>query len=184
MRVIKLGGSLSHSSALTRCMESVNRDYREHAVVIVPGGGAFADQVRMAQRHWRFDERTAHDMAVLAMQQMARMFKALQPDWRLADSVADIAVSAAPGLATIWSPQISELDRAGIAASWDVTSDSLAAWLAARLPAKELILVKSASIPASVTIEELQAQHIIDPAFHHYRESGDFTLSIKNQQQF
>ncbi|MGZ5028885.1 MAG: amino acid kinase family protein, partial [Methylobacter sp.] len=53
--IIKLGGSLSRSDTLVNCLNTVEQNYRGRAVVIVPGGGAFADQVRLAQQHWQFD---------------------------------------------------------------------------------------------------------------------------------
>ena len=53
-----------------------------------------------------------------------------------------------------------------ITASWDVTSDSLACWLATRLGAATLVLVKSAPVPAGqATAEALAATSLVDAAF-------------------
>jgi aspartokinase-like uncharacterized kinase len=71
MIIVKLGGSLSRADTLIKCLNSVEQNYQGREVVIVPGGGAFADQVRLAQHHWQIDDKTAHNMAILAMQQMA-----------------------------------------------------------------------------------------------------------------
>ena len=71
MIVIKLGGSLSQAETLVSCLDRLEQQYKDKPVVIVPGGGAFADQVRLAQGRWQFDDITAHRMAILAMQQMA-----------------------------------------------------------------------------------------------------------------
>jgi dihydroneopterin aldolase len=50
--------------------------------------------------------------------------------------------------------------------SWDVTSDSLAAWLAGRIGAGSVLLVKQVEPPASpVSAEVLAAQGIVDAAF-------------------
>ncbi len=183
MKVVKLGGSLSKSTELPLCLEKVNRLAGSRRVVVVPGGGAFADQVRTAQRQWRFDDRAAHCMAILAMQQMALMFQALQPGWRLVSSVDRIAGPADGGAVIVWSPQVAELDAAAVRSGWDVTSDSLAAWLAGRLSARELVLVKQANLPVSASIESLQAQGIIDRAFHRYTAAADFAIHIVNPQQ-
>ncbi len=94
MIVIKLGGSLAESVALVSCLNTIEQAYTG-GVVIVPGGGAFADQVRMAQQHWRFDDGTAHAMALLAMQQMALLFKGLKPDFSIAGSIAGIQAQLA-----------------------------------------------------------------------------------------
>ena len=182
MIVIKLGGSLTASTALTNCFNKINNHYSNKQVIVVPGGGAFADQVRSAQQQWLFDDLTAHHMAILAMQQMALLFKALQPDWRLFSSAAEIKNAKQSVL--IWSPLPSELDDAGVEAGWNITSDSLAAWIAKQTGATELILVKSADIAPKSTIQDLQHQGVIDTAFHTFIPSPGFTISIKNHHKF
>ncbi len=182
MIVIKLGGSLTTSTGLTSCFNRVNQHYRNDQVIIVPGGGAFADQVRIAQRQWHVDDLTAHHMAILAMQQMALLFKALQPQWQLLSTLTDIQKSMSSVL--IWSPLLSELNAAGIQPSWDITSDSLAAWMAKQVNATELILVKSAAVTADATIADLQNQGVIDAGFHLFAASHDFKINIQHYQQF
>ncbi len=50
--------------------------------------------------------------------------------------------------------------------TWEVTSDSLAAWLACELHAARLLLVKSAEPPPGpVGVDELARQGLVDPAF-------------------
>jgi dihydroneopterin aldolase len=58
--------------------------------------------------------------------------------------------------------------------SWDVTSDSLAAWLAGRIGAKRVLLVKHVDPSAElVRAKDLVAQGIVDPAFPRFLgESG------------
>ncbi len=184
MIVVKLGGSLSHTDALINCLVSVERRYRGRAVVIVPGGGAFADQVRLAQQRWQFDDGTAHRMAILAMQQMALLFNGIKGDFAIAGSVADIRRQLQRQKTVIWSPDIAELDQAGIQASWDITSDSLAAWLAKTLSATELVLVKSAVIDASLSLAQLAQQAIIDQGFCELVKSVAFEIRVLNQQDF
>jgi len=180
--IIKLGGSLSRSDTLVNCLNTVEKNYRGRAVVIVPGGGAFADQVRLAQQQWQFDDTTAHHMALLAMQQMALMFKGLKPDFAIADTVAAIHDQLNRKKTVIWSPDIIELDNAGIEASWDITSDSLAAWLAKTLSATELILIKSAPIDANLSLQQLAEQNIVDKAFCDFVAQVAFKVHIINAQ--
>jgi aspartokinase-like uncharacterized kinase len=182
MIVVKLGGSLSHSESLIKCLNSLEQNYAPNAIVIVPGGGAFADQVRLAQQRWQFDDNTAHRMAILAMQQMALLIKGLKRCFTIAYSVTDIEKQLSRQKIVIWSPDIVELDRAGIAASWDITSDSLAAWLASALSAKELILVKSASIDKNLSLQKLAEQNIIDQGFCDIVRQATFKINIINQQ--
>ncbi len=184
MIVIKLGGSLSRTDALVDCLNAVEKNYQGRSVVIVPGGGAFADQVRLAQQLWRFDDTTAHHMALLAMRQMALMFKGLKPDFAIADSIATIQNQLNREKTVIWSPDIIELDNAGIPASWDITSDSLSAWLANTLSATELILIKSAAIEANLSLQQLAEQNIVDKAFCEFVAQAAFTVRIIDAQSW
>ena len=184
MIVVKLGGSLSRSDTLVKCLNRVEQNYQGRAVVIVPGGGAFADQVRLAQNRWRFDDNTAHRMAILAMQQMALLIKGLKGNFSIACSVADIRKQLHRQKIVIWSPDIVELDNAAIQASWDITSDSLAAWLAKALSARELVLVKSAIIDASLSLQQLANQKIVDKGFCDLVRQANFKIQVINQQNF
>ena len=184
MIVIKLGGSLAHSKTLINCFNKIQQRYQGRSVIIVPGGGAFADQVRLAQQQWQFDDITAHHMAILAMQQMALMFNGLVPHWPIATRLPELQLAKNLNKILIWSPNSAELDQAGIPATWDITSDSLAAWLAKQLSATELILVKSAVIDPKASLEQLAAQQIIDQGFCQQVQDGIFMIQIVNQQDF
>jgi aspartokinase-like uncharacterized kinase len=184
MIIIKLGGSLEKSGTLVDCLDKVDKNYRGRAVVIVPGGGDFADQVRLAQRRWQFDDMTAHNMALLAMQQMALMFKGLKPHFAIAGTISAIRDMISRQTPVIWSPDTDQLERAGIKPGWDVTSDSLAAWLANTLSASELILVKSAGIDAGQCPAELAEQNIVDKAFCDFIGRSTYKITIINKQDF
>ncbi len=181
MMVIKLGGSLLVGKSLTSCLEKI--DQKQHTpIIIVPGGGKFADLVRSLQQQWQFNDLAAHHMALLAMQQMAVFLRALRPEWPVLSSVSGLLKSSHS--VRIWSPEPVELDNAGIAASWYITSDSLAAWLAKQVGATELILVKSASIDRRASLLELQNQGVIDSGFHTFLESAEFNVRIQHYHQF
>ena len=51
MIVLKLGGSLLSQATLVEFLD-LARQYGKGQVVIVPGGGVFADQVRLTQKQW------------------------------------------------------------------------------------------------------------------------------------
>jgi aspartokinase-like uncharacterized kinase len=178
--VIKLGGSLSDSSLLRDWLELIARQGQGRAV-IVPGGGGFAEQVRKAQQHWRFDDFHAHHMAVLAMQQMALLFQGLYPELDLADSPEKINQSLEGNRVVIWFPKISELNQASIPADWNITSDSLSAWLAQMLSAATLTLVKSCVIDKKLTISELIEKGIVDKAFNQYASLSSYHVKVLNR---
>ncbi|MEQ1543507.1 uridylate kinase [Methyloglobulus sp.] len=184
MIVIKLGGSLATSGMLQPCLDKIERSYQGRAVVIVPGGGVFADQVRQLQQPWRFDDRTAHLMALLAMQQMALVMNALKPYFAVAASIAECSKQINKKGIAIWSPDVAELDKAGIPSSWEITSDSLSAWLAKTLVADELILVKSVNIEPNFDVLKLVQQQIVDVSFHKFTQQTSFKLNIVNAEEF
>jgi aspartokinase-like uncharacterized kinase len=164
--VVKLGGSLAESVHLPHWLEALSQTN----AVIVPGGGPFADAVRQAQAHWHFDELTAHHMAVLAMRQYGRMLAGLCPALRTATTLEELA--GLSGSARIWLPLPELLDAAGIPASWDITSDSLAAWLAGEIDAANLLLVKSVSLDESaekhIDCTDMVNKQWVDPVFPAY----------------
>ncbi|MGZ8095742.1 MAG: amino acid kinase family protein [Methylosarcina sp.] len=184
MVIIKLGGSLAKTGGLSGCLDRIEQQYRGTAAVVVPGGGAFADQVRLAQEIWRFDDSVAHRMALLAMQQMALLFHGLKPQFAIAGSISAIKKQISRKNTVIWSPDAAELEQAGVKAGWDVTSDSLAAWLANTLSARELILVKSATIDAEHNLAELTRQHVVDQAFCDFVDGSTYKISIINRVDF
>lgn len=177
--VIKLGGSLIQGSALTACLD--------HAAslpvntVIVPGGGVFADQVRITQQHWQFDDHAAHQMAILAMQQTAIMLNNLKPAFSIFKSIS--ALNRLPAQA-IWSPDCAELDHAKIPASWEITSDSLAVWLAIQLQANSLLIIKSSPIASQSSLSALQAQGILDGKFIHFANQFTGKIHVLNHHSF
>jgi len=115
--------------------------------VLVPGGGAFADAVRGAQRAIGFDDATAHRMALLSMDQAATMYCGLEPDLEPVSTIQEIEQALAGGRCPVWMPSMLACEASEIGASWDTTSDSLAAWLAIALRAEGLALVKSCAVP-------------------------------------
>lgn len=184
MIVIKLGGSLTQSGAVVACLEGIEKNYQGTPVVIVPGGGGFADQVRLSQAIWQFDDITAHAMAILAMQQMALLFHGLKKHFLLANSVEAIREQWAVANVVIWSPDVAELDRAGVPASWDITSDSLACWLATMLAADRLVVVKSTPIDPHMTWQALAQLQVVDKAFGEFAAKATHPIQIVGYKQF
>jgi len=180
--VVKLGGSLLSHAALTQFLQ-LAKQYGKGQVVIVPGGGVFADQVRITQQQWQYEDRTAHYMAILAMQQMALLFQGLCAGLVIVNNVEMIRSSMQQQNVVIWSPLSSELDAAGIPANWDITSDTLAAWLAVQLAIDHLILVKSADFSADCTIQHLSDFGIIDKGFADFVHKHTLTIDCISYHQ-
>ncbi len=184
MRVVKLGGSLAYSETLPHWLRVLSNDI-SRCNLIVPGGGPFADQVRLTQAHWDFDNRTAHTMALLAMCQFGLMLKGICPNIELATSKQQLNSAMRRKATAIWLPDAEWLDHEGIAASWSITSDSLSAWLAQTFTAEQLILVKSAKFsPSQTTVEQIILDETVDSAFAQFVSPGEFSIRLYNQHNW
>jgi len=143
------------------------------SIVIAPGGGPFADAVRAAQPRIGFDDRAAHAMALMAMAQFGSALESLNPALRLAASRAAILRALKEAKVPVWSPE--RMARAAaLPETWDLTSDSLAAWLAGALGASRLVLVKHGRFEgAAVDAHDLVVRGVVDPLFPSYlKKSG------------
>jgi 5-(aminomethyl)-3-furanmethanol phosphate kinase len=159
LTVVKLGGSYAFSPDLPAWLEALAACAGR--VVVVPGGGPFADAVRNAQAKMGFGEAAAHRMALLAMEQFGRAVASLGPDFVMAHSAGAIVNAVRARQVPVWSPLPMALAAADLPASWDVTADSLAAWLAARLRTRRLVFVKQI-VPSTSSLEALMAQGVLD----------------------
>jgi len=170
--VVRIGGSFAGSAHLPAWLDAVAA--LAGRIVVVPGGGPFADAVRAAQPSMGFDDGAAHRMALLAMEQYGAALASLRTGWIVASSAAGIRRVLADGKVPVWAPSRMVLCAKDVPWSWDVTSDSLAAWLAGRLGASHLLLVKHVEPDADeLPVADLAARGIVDPAFPGFlRSSG------------
>jgi aspartokinase-like uncharacterized kinase len=149
----------------------------------VPGGGPFADQVRAAQSRWGFDDATAHHLALLAMEQFGRILCALQPGFTPAASPGAIRDALQSGMIPVWMPAPMVLADPTVPPCWDMTSDSLAAWLCAELKAEALLLVKSAPLePCPPALERLASDGIVDPLLPRFAQAAGVPVHLLSTQ--
>jgi len=177
MWIVKLGGSLAHDLRLLRWLAML-AELGGGRVTVVPGGGIFADEVRVTQRHWHFDDLAAHNMAVLGMAQMAHLFHALEPRLTLADDEAGIRRTLHAGQPALWLPFMLLRDAPDLLTNWEVTSDSLALWLARLLNAERLVLVKSCKIAPGSTLAELGTAGVLDARFEQWSRDAPFPIEV------
>ena len=165
MWVVKLGGSLLGTPELKEWLALLAKQ-SDGRIVIVPGGGVFADAVRQHQRMGEYDDVAAHQMALLSMEQYGLVLKSIQPALAMAASELEIAERSWQHRAIVWMPSHMVLADDSISPSWDVTSDSLAAWLAGKIGADRLVLVKHHDVVEQpVPVRRLMNEGILDAAF-------------------
>jgi aspartokinase-like uncharacterized kinase len=152
LSVVKVGGGvLAEPGALTAVGEAVSAAGRRHRILVVPGGGPFADEVRAFDRAIPLSPDAAHWMAILAMDQYAHVLVERIDGATLLEEPGALGATLGPvGVAVLapyrWMRAADVLPHA-----WEATSDSVAAFVAGALDADRLILVK----PADGKVAEL-----------------------------
>jgi aspartokinase-like uncharacterized kinase len=162
--VVKLGGSSARGRAMSRWIAALASS--SLPIVIVPGGGPFADEVRRAQRELDFSEAAAHAMAILAMDQFGHVVLDRHERLVPARTLAEIGRALENGRIPVWLPSTLAIGAPDIPASWDVTSDSIAAWLAGRIGGHVLLLIKQTqAFSRRDDLAALAEREIVDAAF-------------------
>jgi aspartokinase-like uncharacterized kinase len=141
--VIKIGGALlSAGDALQRALAALERIPPKRSYVVVPGGGPFADVVRSIDKRHALNADDAHWMAILGMDQFAMLLASRVQNAELVYSGDDIARAHLHGRIPVLAPYRWLREADPLPHSWEVTSDSIAAWIAGELCARHLILIK------------------------------------------
>jgi aspartokinase-like uncharacterized kinase len=140
--VLKIGGSLDRGTGLPALCTEINRLGLRHRLLVVPGGGAFADQVREAYRRYNLNETAAHCMALLAMDQYGHLLSHLIADSYVAVDLASASRAAESGKVAVLLPSAMVLRSDPLPHSWQVTSDTIAAWAAQQADCRRLVLLK------------------------------------------
>jgi dihydroneopterin aldolase len=160
--VVKLGGSTAFHAEMREWIFALAT--AGMPLVVVPGGGPFADQVRSAQKQMRFSDQAAHFMAILAMDQMGLAMVEMHDRLVSAHSFEEIDAALERGEIPVWLPSQICFSATEIPQSWDMTSDSLAAWLAGKIGAEALLLVKQTNaFDENSQILNLVADGVVDP---------------------
>lgn len=137
--VVKIGGGLLRSDGLDglrrACVEALDLA-RSRPVLVVPGGGPFADAVRDLDAQVGLGDEVAHRLALHAMDQLGVLLAPMLPGAQL---LRELLAPRSLGL-LVAAPAFD--GHPDIPASWDVTSDSLAVLAAGAIEAREAILLK------------------------------------------
>ncbi len=158
--VLKIGGSLFDDPALPERLDEFVRFFAPASCFLIPGGGPVADCVREWDRLHAIGEEQAHWMALQSLDVTAELLQVFLPESEPCRSFSDVQQRSASMGMSIVHPrgvlesleQSSLSERRLLPHNWDVTSDSIAAYLASCCDA-ELVLAKSVNIP-SVRIED------------------------------
>lgn len=159
MIVVKVGGSLFDMPELRTQLIAFIDSLHDPDCLLIPGGGAVADAVRELDRVHGLGEEASHWLALRACSLNAHFLLSLLPGSRL------IAWPIPGRELCILDPlrfALADESRPGsLPHCWDATSDSLAARAAVAVGA-DLVLLKSITIPAEMTWQEVAAAGHVD----------------------
>ena len=177
LAVVKLGGSVVRSRELSAWLDVIAASPRP--IVVVPGGGAWADEVRSAQAKLGFGDGAAHRMALLAMDQLAWAIAGLRAGFEVGDTEDALRRTLGQGRVAVWAPYGLVANRADIPQSWTVTSDSLALWLGSRLGAEGCYVIKSIERKrAQFSAEQIARDGVVDQAFPSMFKGAGFPVFL------
>jgi 5-(aminomethyl)-3-furanmethanol phosphate kinase len=141
--VVKVGGSLAiYPQSLRALCKKLSVLSKKQGLVVVPGGGEFADSVRAVDKRFNLVNTTSHKMAILGMDQYGLMLTDLTPDSINVTDLEEVEKTLVSGKIPIFLSSKLLFNKNPLENSWSVTSDSIALYLASQLHATKLLLVK------------------------------------------
>jgi len=163
--VIKLGGSLlSKGRELLQFLREY-ADRTAHQLVIVPGGGPFADAIKTIAIQEGVSDDAAHWMAVLAMHQYGLFLADGDPAVPTIELLEDVPTA---GPLCILLPYAILRADDSLPHTWDVTADTIAAFIALKLGERSFIKLTDVDgmlDEHGTVIERIQPQELIETGF-------------------
>ena len=177
--VYKLGGSLLDLPDLAQRLNALLNEplpfftrpvAKKPNRLVVVGGGPIADAVRQLDRTHGLGDELAHRLAMQSMSLNAQLVAAVVRDAELVTSREEACDMWSEGrVAVLRAAEFVEAEEREsndfLPRSWNVTSDSVAAYVARHWPADGLVLLKSVSIPAERDPAAASSQGLVDPQF-------------------
>jgi aspartokinase-like uncharacterized kinase len=170
------GGLLSGVENFEAVLSEISEASRSVPLLVVPGGGPFADAVREVDDLLSLPDEATHWMAVLAMDQYAHLIASRLPTGKLVVRSKEIETTLDERCIPVLAPYRWMREADPLPHSWDVTSDSISAWVAAQVGAGRLVLVKppgasgpgivdpcfATVLPSHITVEIVTADRATD----------------------
>jgi 5-(aminomethyl)-3-furanmethanol phosphate kinase len=167
--VVKVGGSLLDWPELPARLTGYLEARRGDRLVLVVGGGRFADILRDLDASHEIGEESSHALALRVLDLTAHLLAKLVPGTRVVEEVSGLDDAWSSSDLPILAPRrfLEADDRSPdpLPHAWTTTTDAIAARLAVRLEADELVLLKSVSSPLGVNLEVAARLGLVDPEF-------------------
>ncbi|HJM82245.1 MAG TPA: hypothetical protein QF720_01430 [Nitrospinota bacterium] len=170
--LVKVGGSLQTGNALSPLLNVIEPLGRRADLVIFPGGGLYADFIRMQYANGVLSDDLAHEQAILAMDQFGHELAAGIASSSLTRTREEASTVLQRGEIPIFVPYPFAVTNPDIPKSWDATSDTISAHVANYLGVSRIVLLKSVDgfvvngeLKVKVNHAELSHTSIVDSLF-------------------
>ena len=173
MWVLKIGGSWITNPNLTTLLKRLYKK-KTGKIIIVAGGGCFADAVRFAFKKTKMSEKLANTLALKSTEIFCSYLKDINKKLFLTTNKRFKANSL-----NVWLPSVILSKQKSFKKNWDSTSDSVAAWLSNDIKADGLVFIKSLKKFNRVNkLGDLQKKNIIDKNTSIYLKSFKGKIKI------
>ncbi len=166
--VVKIGGSLWNLPDLGTELTDWLSQHAGIRLLLVAGGGPAANVVRNWHEIHSLSEEASHWLAIDSLSLTASLLQRLVPTSRLVENREQAArcwqLGETPILNVGAWVRTAETPDSTLPHSWNVTSDSLAAWVARDWSA-ELWLLKSTDIPEGMSLQAASHEGLVDGHF-------------------
>jgi aspartokinase-like uncharacterized kinase len=159
--VVKVGGSLYDWPGLGPALRAFVATLDPVPVLLVPGGGDFADAVRRLHGVHGLTEEQSHWIALESLGATGRFLRALVPGTNFTGAPESLPPDPVAVLDALF---FAHADTA-LPHTWEVTTDSIAARAAVVWKADRLILLKSVDVPPDTTWDEAATRAWVDGYF-------------------
>lgn len=140
--IVKVGGSLAlYPEKLKVLCAKLSEISTKHKLIVVPGGGGFADLVRDLDKLFSLSNEASHRMAILGMDQYGVLLSDLMLCSCSVNQLENVQKVLDSRKLPVFLPSNLLLSKDPLENSWDVTSDSIAVYIAGQLHISEVLLV-------------------------------------------
>ena len=159
MWIVKIGGSWLKNPKLPVLVNFLQK-FTKEKIVLVVGGGVFAETVRNVYMSNKMTEETGHILAMKATEIFAYYLKSINPEISITNKITNFLKKNL----NLWIPTEKLSFEKKFKKNWESTSDSIATWLYSNTKSKGVVFVKSLSFKneEKLKLNDLQKKKILD----------------------
>lgn len=159
MWIVKIGGSWLQNPKLPSLVSFLQK-FANQEIVLVVGGGVFAETVRDVYKANKMSEATGHVLAMKATEIFAYYLKSINPDILITHKITNFIKKNL----NLWLPTEKLSFEKKFEKNWESTSDSIATWLYSNTNSKGVVFIKSLSFAndEKLKLKDLQKKSIMD----------------------